>query len=381
VKKNISHLITAFALAVAASGSAQSVVQDWFTTSGAGAASGNTWLDAAHRGRDMTVLQAGAAGNTRGVTQLVVIDNDKQQPLVPGGNFQFLNAATGAKLATVPSISTGDGTIPVYRVAASSDGRLFYSGFGGTIRMMNDDQGNGNIEILTSATLTGLGVTGNSRGMDVIGDVSAGTAKLFITRGGTSPNPANVAVFQNSAGTTTTFTHVGTYTVAGYTTDIADVAAADANNIYVSTASSTAPNNLVKKVVLTYSPSFSGTQSDRLQFGAFVKPSLAASTTYVAIGEGGGAEDGTAIATDDGASLLNINPAAGLDSDADNVYDAGPAVLNCQNTVPAVAIDRVTNAVYGYSGTTGTPTVDVAGGGGIYRIHVAAAGINDWALF
>jgi hypothetical protein len=169
---------------------------------------------------------------------------------------------------------------------------------------------------------------------------------------------------------------VGTYTVTGFTADLAAVGAADENTIYVCVASSTAPNNVVKKITLSYGP-FSGSQQDMTGYGSFVKTELAANATYLAIGEAGGAEDGFGIATLSGTTATNVPPVAGLDSDADFLYDSGAYVMNVINAVVNVDMDKTNGYIYGYTGSdSATPT-----GGAVFRIAVAGAGVGNWSLY
>ncbi len=363
-------LILSAMVGLAGAANAAEVVEDWFIGGGNGTASGNTWLNADNPGRGLDFISAAAAQNTKGEAVIVIGSG-----VGATNNIEILAADDGQNLGNFAMSDTGDATLPHYRVATSEDGYIFVNGYAGTVQRYTL-AGGAPVEVVADeiyATLTPA-VTGNSRALEVTGSVAAGTAKIFVSKGTT------VVVFGNSVATPDTFTSLGQFTAPSYTgTDIAALGSHDGVTLYASTASSATPNDVVKKFTISYSPFAATFDGDVAGFAAFVKQGLAvnADNSQITIGEGGGAEDGFAIAAvrDNGLTFENVPPNAALSVDADAVYDAGANVLNAASTVVDVAMDPATSEVYGYSPGNGT-------NGGVANIRIdIPSNVSNWTIY
>jgi hypothetical protein len=365
-------LLLAGAMVLAGQASAQEVVENWKIVSGTAEATstGNTWLDSANRGRGVAFIAGSAASNTYGENAVAVISHDLTAP----ADIHILAADDGTNLGSFSVATTGDATLPLYRVAASDDGKIFVNGFEGTVRMYTDTTGASPSDIITRTEVASRVASGGVRGLAVTGDVSAGTAKIFLSRG------ANVIVYGNSVGNVGTFDFLGTFSAAPFTADISALAAPDENTVYAVVASSTAPNAAVNKWTVSYAPFTASSATTLNNLTAFVKTALAVNIdqSLIAIAEAGGGQDGFIIADINGSDIDNISPATGLDNDGDNVYDGGTTNLNTVNAVSVLDMDPVTGTVYGYSGTAADAPNDAA----VFSLSVSTpSNVSDWMLF
>jgi hypothetical protein len=367
MKKTI--LIFTAMVGLAGAAGAAEVVQDWLIPGGGGAASGNTWLNGTNGGRGIDFISSTAAQNNKGEAVVVMTQGSGATD-----NIQILAADDGANLGSFTMTTTGDATLPHYRLATSNDGYIFVNGFEGSVQRYTP-AGGAPLEVVANeiyATLTPAVPTSASRAMEVTGDVAAGTAKLFVAKGTT------VTVFANTAGAPDTFGYVGQITT-GYSVDVAVLGTHDGVNLYVGTATGIP----LKKFTISYTPTFSYTaDGDVSGYNIFAKQGIAFNSnhTLAVIGEAGGAEDGYGMAqvSPDGLTLSNIAPAAGLDADGDATYDAGTQVFNASSLVVDAAMDPATGEAYGYSAGTGATPTD----GGVFNIRVdIPANVSDWAIY
>jgi len=369
VTKTLFSAITI--LGLAGSLSAQNVVEQWIVPGGSGSTTNNTWLNASHTGRGIDFIAAGVPQNTLGESVIAVTNG-----IAGNSSVQIMAADDGQHLSSFVMTPTASPTIDHYRLATSEDGYIFVNGYDGTVQQYTMAGGAPVVAVAASVYGTVIpAITGNGRALEVTGNVSAGTAKIIVGRGQT------LAFFGNTPEATSTFSYLGQVSLAAEftTNDIASIASYDGSLVYVSPTNGTN----VQRVTVTYTPAFDAVKNGAVsQYAVFIKQGLAinATGTRMAIGEAGGPQDGFAIAniTMEGMNLANIAPAPGLDGDLDSVYDAGDLNLDASNAVVDVAMDPLTDEVYGYSSQiTGLE----AASGAVMKLRVAEADVSDWNLY
>lgn len=347
----------------------QQVVEDWIVTGGNGAATGNSWIDAANSGRGIDFIEANATQNTFDADLIAVLTSTGAT-----ADVQMLRASDGFNFGSFATQATGDPTLDKYRLATSEDGYIFVNGFGGTVQRYTMT---GTLEtVVNSATYAAItpAVTGNSRALEVTGNVAAGTAKIFVSRGRT------IVVFGNTPAAPDTFNYLGQFDSGFAAGDLAFIASHDGVNVWAGTNGAVP----IKKYTVAVTPSFSVvTEGDVAGYAAFIKQGLAvnADNSLGALAEAGGAQDGFAIAniSPDGLTWDNIAPATGLDADGDALYDAGAINLDAANLTVDVAMDPATGNVYGYSSNT---TSSPPSTGSVFRLSVDnTSSVSDWSVY
>lgn len=176
----------------------------------------------------------GLGTNVRGVT---FDSNGNVIASTPSGSLAVLNATTGALVNNVANAGTGDGTIALFRVAATDDGVVFTSGFAGSVKRI----ANSALTDATGANAFQAGASGSSRAMDAAGSEAAGTAVIAIDRGGI------VFVYTNGTPASTTYT-LATQFTTGYGIESNGIwIAPDASVIYTCRQAFAGATNDVKR--------------------------------------------------------------------------------------------------------------------------------------
>lgn len=351
-KTPIFALLAGMALAASAA-QAQNVTELWKVTETAPGS--NAWLTDAIASRGIDFIPA--AANTRGEDIIVLNGGQGATQTV-----QILAADDGAFIAGFSLASFGTGAVPTYRLATSDDGKIFVNGFNGEVTM-TDDTGATPVQVVLDAE-----VTGSSRALDVVGSVTARTAVIYVTGGST------VFIFTNDPvdGSTgeTDFVPATPASVVTTQAELDYIAGVSATEFYVGDAS---PGDIQRfsKTAGTWTGDTALTA-----YAAFSIQGIAVGNDVIAVAEAGGSQDGFAIATGL-ASPVNVTPAAGLDNDADNVYDAGATNLDCASATVDIAIDPATNRVFGIS----LGGASVAAENAVIAIRIPPTSVSDWSMY
>lgn len=310
----------------------------WKVVEGSGAASGNAWIDSANAGRGIDWIPGAAAGNSSGFDEVAVLTG-----VTSGSLVQLMRAWDGKNLGSFAIPGTGDSTLQLYRIATSDDGKIFANGFEGSVIMVHDDEASSYTKIINQ---TGSGT--QSRALEVVGTIDGPTTcTIFVGKN------LNVEVWVQAGPGSKSFSLAGTVDTGaeGLTGTITSIGAIDDSAFIVCTAIG---GNPIKKFNKT-APGVYAFDSDLSTYGAFAKQGLDwdQSDLYV-LGEAGGAQDGYGMAK---VSGTNISPIAGLDGDADNVYDAGTDDLNAANLAVDMCLNPNSCMGYGYSSSGGAAAV------------------------
>ena len=305
----------------------------WKVVEGSGAANGNAWIDSANAGRGIDWLPGDVAGNGTGWDELAVLTGTGDGSLV-----QIMRAWDGKNLGSFAMTGTGDSTLPLYRLATSDDGKIFANGFEGSVMMAYNDVATTISKVINQ---TGSGI--QSRALEVVGSFDDGTCTVFVGKNLT------VEVWGQSAPGSEVFTLLGVVdmSVEGLTGVITSIGAVDDTQFIVCSATG---GEAIKLMTKTGLGAYTFT-SNLSQYVVFVKQGLDwdGSNLYV-MGEAGGAQDGYAMAL---MTTGHISPIAGLDTDADNVYDAGATDLNAANLVVDICLQPNSCMAYGYGSDGG----------------------------
>lgn len=343
-------------LAIAPAFAQETVGEVWIVTETNAAATGNTWLTDATAARGIDFIPA--AANTRGEDIIAVTSGQAATQTV-----QILAADNGQFIAGFSLASFGTGAVPTYRLAASDDGKIFVNGYAGEVTM-TDDTGATPVQVVLDAE-----VTGNSRALDVVGSVAARTAVIYVTGG------SSVFIFTNDPADGSTgvndFVPATPASVATTQAELDYIAGVSATEFYVGDAS---PGDIQR---FTKSAGTWTGDTPLTAYAAFSIQGIAVGGNYIAIAESGGAQDGFGIASP--LSLpVNLTPAAGLDGDSDNVYDAGAVNLDGVNQTSDIAFDPVTKTAFGIS----LGGASVAAENAIVAIRVLPpAAVSDWSMY